>query len=116
MQYKNLLLELRNSLENKRLHRINSDLIDLIETEQQHLRTLLNVQRNLEQTIESGKEWPEETRLTNEMLLELIANQRGYIKNLRQVRGDSIHSERQASRLFQKLERMIRSKARNHYK
>jgi hypothetical protein len=113
---KNLLLELRNSLKNMHLHRLNSDLIDLIESEQHHLKSFLDVQRNLEQSIEPGKEWPEDSRMINEMLLDLIANQRGYIKNLRQIRGDSIHSERQASKLLQKLERTIRAKVRNHYK
>jgi hypothetical protein len=112
LQYKNVVLELRNSLENKHLHRINSDLIDLIESEQHQLKLFLELQRNLEQSIEAGKEPLQEAKSTNEALLELISNQREYIKNLRHIRGDSIHSERQASKLFQKLERMIKLRTR----
>lgn len=69
--------------------------MDLVEREHKRLQTLLRLQRMYEER-GGGKS---EIDATNSLLLESIRCQRELIANLLEVRGDSLHADRQAHRL-----------------
>lgn len=97
--------QLSSTLDNKHLHRINSELMDMIEAEQQELRRLFQIQKQHEASM---KQNDKDAQAVNALLLELVWHHRELIQNLQEVRSDSVHSETQALRLLKKVSKCVK--------
>lgn len=93
------------ALENKHLHRINSDLMDIIEAEQGELKRISKIQKHHEALMNPHDK---DAQVVNALLLELVWHHRELIQNLQDVRNDSVHSENQAQRLLKKVSKCVK--------
>jgi hypothetical protein len=99
------LHKLTLSLNNKHLHGINSELMDMIEREQQELKRLTLIQKEHEATMKPDDK---DAQIVNALLLELVWHHRELIVNLQEVRNDAVHSENQAHRLLRKVSKSVK--------
>lgn len=97
--------KLNAALDNKRLHSINSELMDMIETEQQELKRISKIQRHHEASM---KPEDKDAQVVNALLLELVWHHRELIQNLQEVRNDAVHSETQGQRLLKKVSKSVK--------
>lgn len=93
------------ALDNKHLHRINSDLMDMIEREQRELKRISKIQKHHEAQMKADDK---DAQVVNALLLELVWYHRELIQNLQDVRSDSVHSENQALRLLKKVSKCVK--------